>query len=120
MPAMVPMIHVPDVLAALQWYEGIGFTTVRTHEDAGEVNWALLLFGTSKLMLSTGGRPTTEARREVDLFLYVENLDDVYAALRDRVDVQEKPHETFYGMREFTVRDVNGFWVTFTQASRRE
>src|ERR1700720_2576724 len=27
------------------------------------------------------------------------------------------PHDTFYGMREFTIRDLNRFWITFAQTS---
>lgn len=30
------------------------------------------------------------------------------------LDVVE-PHDTFYGMREFIIRDCNGFWITFGQ-----
>jgi hypothetical protein len=25
----------------------------------------------------------------------------------------EALHNTFYGMREFIIRDLNGFWITF-------
>lgn len=38
---------------------------------------------------------------------------DLYATLKDRVDVIERPHNTFYGMREFIIRDCNRFWLTF-------
>jgi orotate phosphoribosyltransferase len=31
------------------------------------------------------------------------------------VDVIEGLHDTFYGMREFTIRDLNRFWITFGQ-----
>jgi hypothetical protein len=27
----------------------------------------------------------------------------------------EDLHDTFYGMREFILRDCNGFWITFGQ-----
>ncbi len=30
-----------------------------------------------------------------------------------RVEVVEKPHDTFYGMREVIIQDVNRFWITF-------
>jgi hypothetical protein len=36
---VVPMIHVPDVSAAVEWYTSIGFSVVRTNEEDGEVNW---------------------------------------------------------------------------------
>jgi uncharacterized glyoxalase superfamily protein PhnB len=39
--------------------------------------------------------------------------------LRSRIDgkadIVEDLHDTFYGTREFTVRDCNGFWITFGQ-----
>jgi len=28
----------------------------------------------------------------------------------------EDPHDTFYRMREFIIRDFNGFWITFGQS----
>jgi hypothetical protein len=31
------------------------------------------------------------------------------------VEVVEPLHDTFYGMREFTIRHVNRFWMTFGQ-----
>jgi uncharacterized glyoxalase superfamily protein PhnB len=70
---VVPMIHVPDVRAALEWYRAIGFEEVTTFDD----------------------------------------IDGLYARLKDRVDVVEPPHDTFYGMRELIIRDLNRFWITF-------
>jgi len=35
--------------------------------------------------------------------------------LKDRVEVVEGPHDTFYGMREFIIRDINRLWITFGQ-----
>jgi hypothetical protein len=31
------------------------------------------------------------------------------------MEVMERVHDTFYGMREFIIRDLNGFWITFGQ-----
>ena len=54
-------------------------------------------------------------RREVDLYIYTDDVDEVYERLKDRVDVIEGPHNTFYGMREVIIRDLNRFWITFAQ-----
>lgn len=62
----------------------------------------------------SGGRSTAE-RREVDLYVHVNNVDELYDRVRERVEVLENPHDTFYGMRELIIRDLNGFWVTFGQ-----
>jgi uncharacterized glyoxalase superfamily protein PhnB len=47
--------------------------------------------------------------------VHTDNVSDLYERLRERVEVWEELHDTFYGMREFIIRDLNGFWVTFGQ-----
>src|SRR4051812_21844086 len=42
---VVPMIHVPDVSATVDWYASIGFELLLQNEEDGEVNWAKLSFG---------------------------------------------------------------------------
>lgn len=113
---VVPMIHVPDVSATVTWYNSIGFTVVRRNEEDDETNWAKLSFGNSEVMLNAGGKPSTEHRREVDLYITIDNVDDLYRRLKDQVQVVKGPYDAFYGMREFIIRDNNGFWVTFGQS----
>ena len=112
---VVPMIHVPDVRATVDWYKTLGFTVTNTFDEDGEMNWALLSFGDSELMFNAGGQPSSRDRREVDLYVRSDNVDDLYRRLKDRVDVVEGLHDTFYGMREFIIRDLNRFWMTFGQ-----
>jgi hypothetical protein len=78
---VVPMIHVPDVGATIGWYTSIGFTLVREGENDGEIVWAKLSFGNSKVMLDAGGKPSTEHLREVDLYITTDNVDDCTDAL---------------------------------------
>ena len=110
---VVPMIHVPDVRATADWYISIGFKLIRQNEEDGEINWAKLSFGNSEIMLDAGGKLSTDHRREVDLYILTDKVADIYRDLKERVQVTEGLHETFYGMRELIIRDVNGFWVTF-------
>jgi uncharacterized glyoxalase superfamily protein PhnB len=113
---VVPMIHVLDVRATVDWYESIGFTVTDTYDDGGEgLSFAILTFGISEVMFSSGGQPSNQRRREVDLYVYVDKVDDLYRSLKDRVEIVEGLHDTFYGMREFIIRDVNRFWLTFAQ-----
>ena len=115
---VAPMIHVPDVHETVDWYQGIGFKVIDTYGDEGDgLSFAILSFGSSEVMFNSGGQPSTRERREVDLYVYSDNVDDLYRRLKDRVDVVEGPHDTFYGMREFIIRDLNRFWITFGQAS---
>jgi orotate phosphoribosyltransferase len=110
------MIHVPDVRATVEWYRSIGFTVTNTYDDGGEgLSFAMVSFGTSEVMFNEGGKSSTADRREVDLYVKSENIDELFQALKDRVDVVEGLHDTFYGMREFSIRDLNQFWITFGQ-----
>ena len=60
---------------------------------------------------------SSKRRREVDLYVYTDDVDEVYERLKDRVEVVERPHNTFYGAREVIIRDLNRFWITFGQDS---
>ncbi len=104
---VVPMIHVPDVRATAEWYESIGFRVRRTNEPDGKMDWAALSFGSTEIMLSEGGRPSSSYRREVDLYVRTDDLDAVYERLKERVEVIEPIHDTLYGMREFIIRDID-------------
>lgn len=113
---VVPMIHVPDVRATVDWYKSIGFDVIETYDDGGDgLSFAILSFGCSEVMFNSGGVSSNSRRREVDLYATVENVDDLFERIKDRVEIVEHLNDRFYGMREFIIRDINRFWVTFGQ-----
>jgi uncharacterized glyoxalase superfamily protein PhnB len=116
---VVPMIHVPDVRATVAWYQQIGFNVVTTYGDetGDNFSFAIVSFGETQVMFNTGGETSDKRRREVDLYVYSDHIDELYERLKTRVEVIEPPHDTFYGMREVIVRDLNRFWITFGQES---
>src|SRR5260370_12633470 len=118
---IVPMIHVHDVRATVEWYQALGFTVLNTYDDGGNgLSFAILSLGNSEVMFNSGGNSSVAHRREVDLYVYADNIDDLFQHLRDRVDIVEGPHNTFYGMREFILRDINRYWITFAQTTAPE
>src|SRR5258707_6535475 len=97
---VVPMIHVPDVRATVDWYESIGFKVINRYGNDGEgLSFAILSFGSSEVMFNQGGQPSARDRREVDLYVHSDKVDDRYQRIKDRVEVVEGLHDTFYGMR---------------------
>ena len=114
---VVPMIHVPDVRATVEWYQSIGFQTVNTYDNGTPdgLSFAIMSFGNGQVMFNQGGQASDKRRREVDLYVYTDDVDQIYERLKGRVDIIEPPHDTFYGMREVILRDVNRFWITFAQ-----
>ena len=115
MAHLTPMLHVPNVRATAAWYVALGFRLVETAEDDGETTWAMLAYRDGRVMLNCVGAARDVPRRDADLYLDVDDVDVLFASLPAGVVVQEPPHDTFYGMREFIVRDLNGFWLTFGQ-----
>jgi uncharacterized glyoxalase superfamily protein PhnB len=112
--AATPMIHVPDVRATAAWYETIGFTALETFGDGQDgLSFAILSAGATRVMFNQGGHPSAAPRREVDLYVDVGEVDQLFTSIKDRVEVLEPPQDTEYGMREFIIRDLNGFWITF-------
>ena len=113
---VVPMFHVPDVRQTVDWYRAIGFDVTSTYDDnSGGLSFAIVSFGASEVMFSSGGRLSSDHRREVDLYAYAEDVDNLYDQIKERVEIVEGPHNMFYGMREIILRDLNGFWITFGQ-----
>ena len=114
---IVPMIHVPDVRATVEWYESVGFHTVNTYDNGTPdgLSFAIMSFGDSRVMFNQGGESSSKWRREVDLYIYDVEVDEAYERLKDRVDIVKAPHDTFYGMREVIFRDLNRFWITFAR-----
>lgn len=127
----VPMIYVPDVAKALEWYVSIGFHEINRYEDDGVVNFGMVSFGGAELMLNVHGKP---GQHDVSLWFYTDKVDPLYQLLKSRqleaaraalagepADLQgtefvEDINDTFYGAREFGIRDLNGYLLYFIQS----
>ena len=118
-PRVIPMIHVPDVRQTAEWYREIGFQVEGIYDDGEEATFAVLSFGATQVYFNCGGTPSDARRREADLYVHTSQIDALHERLRDRVDVVEPPHDTFYGARELIIRDLNRFWITFGEPAAK-
>jgi len=76
---VVPMFHVTDVRRTVDWYRDIGFEVKETYGDGGDgLSFAIAAFGAGEVMFSSGGQPGSKHRREVDLYVYTEKVDDLH------------------------------------------
>ena len=125
----VPMIYVPDVARALDWYVSIGFTELSRFDDQGLVNFGMVAYGNAELMLNVNGRP---APHDVSLWFYTDSVNELYAALKSRqlaaaqaelasisgpagVEFEQDIEDMFYGARQFAIRDLNGYQLYFIE-----
>jgi catechol 2,3-dioxygenase-like lactoylglutathione lyase family enzyme len=115
---LIPMLNVPDVKRTIDWYAQLGFRVVKATDGAGpdsKPNWAWLGRGDVNLMINAGDTTTAGQRQEVQLYILTDDVDAEYELLKDKVTVHAKLAETFYGMKEFLIEDINGFSICFGQ-----
>jgi catechol 2,3-dioxygenase-like lactoylglutathione lyase family enzyme len=116
---------------SLSFYrDGLGFSVTNSAGPEGRLTWAFLENGPVSLMLSTGSayslphdededhihsewsgpqRPSGIDINDVTWF-YVPDVDEVHAHLsRSGFDVVDSPAPKGYGLRDFLVRDPDGY-----------
>jgi catechol 2,3-dioxygenase-like lactoylglutathione lyase family enzyme len=122
-----PMIYVPDVAATLDWYVSLGFTETARYEEDGLVNFGIVRLGKAEILINMNGRG---GEHDVSLWFSTDRVDEIYARLKtrqirvafggthddfERIDFVEHINDTFYGARQFAIRDPNGYVLYFIQ-----
>jgi uncharacterized glyoxalase superfamily protein PhnB len=51
-------------------------------------------------------------------YIELENVEDFYNSIKDKVDVVKELFTTWYGMKEFYIRDNNGYILTIAEAKK--
>jgi ankyrin repeat protein/uncharacterized glyoxalase superfamily protein PhnB len=128
----VPMIYVPDVRRALEWYTSIGFKELARYEDDGLVNFGMVSFGKAELMLNMHGQRGSQG---ASLWFYTDEVDSLYRLLKSRqmsavqaslageqvldgsIEFEQDIENMFYGARQFCIRDLNGYELYFIQSN---
>jgi ankyrin repeat protein/catechol 2,3-dioxygenase-like lactoylglutathione lyase family enzyme len=126
----VPMIRVRDIGATLDWYKSMGFKEVARYEDDGVAVFGMVSFGRAELMLGMIGKPD---HQDVRLWFYTDQIDQLYQLLKSRqleaaqaalagqpaahegIVFEEDLYEPFYGGRQFSIQDPNGYELIFLE-----
>ncbi len=105
------------------WIDRLGFTKAIEVPDGNKLGFVDFQKGSVEVMYQTYASVEKDAPTEMAaaarkgptyLYLEVDNLDAVLAAMKDVKKVM--PERTaFYGMREFAVQDPAGHFITFAQ-----
>ena len=130
----VPMIFVADVARTLEWYGSIGFKEIARYEDDGVVNFGMVSFGKAELMINMHGKAGAHG---VSLWFYTDQVDNLYQLLKSRqiaaahaalagepgdhegIEFEQDIEDMFYGVRQFGIRDPNGYELYFIQPAER-
>lgn len=117
-PATVPQVEVEqhhtslrvaDLAAAVEFYTTrLGFSHAFNWGEPATM--AGVNIGETQIFLETG----TPAPEGCSLYFVVGNADELYEYHRaNRVDVVDAPGDRPWGLRDYTVRDLDGYALTF-------
>ncbi len=121
---ITPVLLVNEIESVLPfWIDRLGFTKAIEVPDGGKIGFVAFQKGSAEVMYQTYASVEKDApaamaaaarKGPTYLYLEVDNLDAVLAAMKDVKKVM--PERTaFYGMREFAVQDSAGHFITFAQ-----
>jgi hypothetical protein len=119
---ITPVLFVKDIEPVLPfWVDKLGFTKTIEVPHGSKLGFVALQKGSTEVMYQSYASvgedmPLLAEIHKGPTFLYIEvdNLDAVLAALKDSKIVQ--PERTaFYGMREVGFQEPGGHYVTFAQ-----
>ncbi len=113
---MQPLLQVRDLRESIDFYTGVlGFRADATvPEDAP--TWCGMHSGNARLMLSALDGVGPPQLTGV-IYMYPDDVVEAWQRLKDACDVAESLHVTPYGMREFSIRDPNGYVLAFGEST---
>jgi uncharacterized glyoxalase superfamily protein PhnB len=121
MTECVPFLYVSNIPQTIKWYQDIGFECVATNliwEPDCELNWARIEWDGAAFMIGTdnGNTRAKSGRRDTSLWFNVDSVDTIIELLDSKGIKMDIEPATFYGRKVVSIRDINGFGVSFSCA----
>ena len=123
METLTPNIFVTDIKATVAFYETLGFKISMSVPETGEhLVWVMMNNGSVNMMFQTYDSLANElpeiSRKDggsLLLYINVKNIRAYFDQLQDKVTVLKGLETTFYGATEFSIKDNNGYVLTFAE-----
>ena len=122
---LIPNLMVEDVNYTVDYYENIlgCFELIATDPKEGKFDWAMMRSEEADIMFqsreSLGGVIPDFKNKEIGatlvIYIEVDNVEELYNLIKNKVDIIKELNTTSYGMKEFLVRDCNGYILVFAQ-----
>lgn len=136
MDKLNPNLMVKDVRATVDFYQkNLGFEFVMavpetqdkildTLDTEQPIVYALVKNGNVEMMFQVeeSFKEDIPALKDVafgascSFYIEIKNLEDFYAKVKDKVEVVKELFTTWYGMKEFYIRDNNGYILAIAEA----
>lgn len=114
--SLTPMLWTTELKETIEFYTSIlGFKCVEYNEEWG---WAALSFDDIGLMIAIPNAHTEFIKPLFtgSFYFNVDDVDELWMELKDKVHVCYHLDDFEYGMRDFAIYDNNGYILQFGQA----
>ena len=114
---LVPALLVRDMRASLDFYQRLGFVVTASLPDPRVPHWAQVTRDGITLRFhdqAPHGTPTSPVCSGT-FYIYPDDVESLAAELRGNVEFAWGPEVMDYGMREFAVKDPDGYLIAFTE-----
>ncbi len=116
---LTPMMETNDLKQTIAFYTGIlGFTLGDTFEHDGETVWCTLWKDELSIMFNLPNKVMNYGRILLSgsLYFYLEGVDEYWQHVKDKTVVVYEPENFPYNMREFAIKDNNGYVLNFGES----
>jgi lactoylglutathione lyase len=121
---LTPNLMVDNVNETVDYYRDVlGFELAMSNPEKGTFEWAMVQSGDVAFMFQTrsslaGDLPLFKdvaIGGSLTFFVMTDDIEGLHKAVRDKADILQDMKTTLYGMREFCIRDCNGYVLTFAE-----
>lgn len=122
METLTPNIFVTDMNQTIEFYSMLGFSLTLSAPEKGDFDWVMMTNGAVQLMFQTftslgSELPDVKRSNGGSLILYIKmkQIRFFYESIREKTQVIQELHKTFYGATEFAIKDCNDYILTFAE-----
>ena len=116
---------VSDVNATVKWYQDNFKFKLANQEDSLEkpLEWAVVKSGDIQIYFQkveslVKEMPVLKGKEigaTLTLYIKLDDIQSLYNSVKDKVEIGRDMRETFYGAKEFAVKDLNGYILVFSE-----
>lgn len=114
-----PMLETNDIKATIEFYTAVlGFTLRGTFEHEGITTWCDLVKDEVAVMFSLPNKKMNYGTILLtgSIYINVEDVDALWNLLKDTCEVVYPIENFSYDMREFAIKDNNGYVLNFGES----
>ena len=123
METLTVNLFVKDINHSIAFYKRLGFEITMSVPEQGDFVWVMLNFGGVTIMLQTmvslgddlPDLDRTTSGGSLLFYIKIKRIRNFFEQIKNEVEVVKGLEKTFYGATEFTIKDADGFHLTFAE-----